>query len=192
MPEAVLPSRTYTPAQWGRRGPHVYIEAKAHLDGVDALAATMERKWGVDRLRLLVDPELRRRFDSQRAKLNTAIHAGDLPDLERECPRMCNAWRALDAAATAAGAEPLTPTVWEAATSTGMVITIVRDTTDAHAVSRTDGRLRQVWTLDEVIRCIEAFPAVIKAKQTFPGATVTAARPITDPVDDLGDDEIPF
>lgn len=193
MDQTLAKPRAYTPAQWGQRGPHVYLEAKAHLDGVDALAAEMERKWGVDRLRLLVDAEMRERFDRQRVKLNHAIWHGDLADLQRECPRMCNAWRALDAAATAAGAEPLSVALWEVALSDGTVITLVRDTVDAYALAREpDGRRRQVWTLAEVARCIEAFPAVVKAKQTFPGAAVVASRPITDPVDDLGDDEIPF
>ena len=49
------------------------IAGKAHLDGVDALAAEMERKWGCDRLRLLVAADLREKFDRQRYFLNQAI-----------------------------------------------------------------------------------------------------------------------
>ena len=36
---------------------------RAALDGVDAVATAMERKWGVGRLRLLVSDDLRARFD---------------------------------------------------------------------------------------------------------------------------------
>ena len=35
------------------------------VDGVDALAVEMERRWGVGRLRLIVDDELRGKFDRQ-------------------------------------------------------------------------------------------------------------------------------
>jgi hypothetical protein len=46
---------------------------RAALDGVDAVATAMERKWGVGRLRLLVGDDLRARFDAQRARLDAAI-----------------------------------------------------------------------------------------------------------------------
>ncbi len=183
---------TYRTAQWGQRGPSVYLDGRALLDGVDAVAVEMERKWGVDRLRLLVDADLRAKFDRQQAKLNAAIWSGDLDDLQRECPRMITAWRVLDAKATEAGAAPLSPAVWETALSDGTLLAIVRDNADAHAVLA-DGRLTQVWTLDEVARCIEAFPAVVKAKAAFPGATVKQpTKPPASPLRDLVDDEIPF
>jgi hypothetical protein len=60
------------PTSWARTN-GTYIAGKAHLDGVDALAAEMERKWGCDRLRLLVSPDLREKFDRQRYFLNQAI-----------------------------------------------------------------------------------------------------------------------
>ena len=41
---------------------------KAAVDGVDHFACTMEKKWGVGRLRLLVDDDLRCRFDRQHEK----------------------------------------------------------------------------------------------------------------------------
>ena len=49
-----------------------YIAGRAWLDEADATAAQMEAKWGVDRLRLLVRPELREKFDRQRYLLNRA------------------------------------------------------------------------------------------------------------------------
>ena len=64
-------------------------------------------------LRLVVPPELRARFDSQRWKLTQAQWHGGLEDVVREAGRMAKAWRALDAAAEAAGAAPLSPEVWE-------------------------------------------------------------------------------
>ena len=43
----------------------------------------MEAKWGCDRLRLLVGPELREKFDRQRYLLNQAIWHGDLEAVRR-------------------------------------------------------------------------------------------------------------
>lgn len=179
------------PAQWSKRGPHAYLEGRSHIDGVDALAHEMERKWGVDRLRLLVPANIRLKFDTQRQKLNNAIWHGDLPDLDRECGRMIAAWRYCDRVATEAGHAVLSPEAWETSLSDGTAITIVRDGVDAHAVA--DGRRRQVWSLDEVARVIEAFPDVVKAKTTFPGAAVVRTGFPMDPLAaDVGDDVIPF
>ena len=63
----------------------------------------MEAKWGCDRLRLLVGPELREKFDRQRYLFNQAIWHGELEAVRREANRMVVAWQTLDRAATAAG-----------------------------------------------------------------------------------------
>lgn len=185
--DAVLKTTRHDPPQWQRRGESVYLEGRAHLDGVDALAVEMERKWGVDRLRLLVDPEWRLKFDNQRVKLNRAIHRGDLDDVKEQAQRMCNAWRKLDQLATDSHAQVLSPQIMEVTLNSGMVVAIVRDVSEAHAVSG-DGRKRQVWTVEEIARCIEAFPEVVKAKEVFPGATVVATRMPLDPLDNLSTD----
>ncbi len=43
------------------------------IDGVDHVAVEMENKWGVGRLRLLVDDDMRERFDRQAMLFNEAI-----------------------------------------------------------------------------------------------------------------------
>jgi hypothetical protein len=178
-----------------------YLAGRAYLDAADLLAATMERKWGADRLRLLVGPELREKFDRQRYLLNQAIWHGDLEAVRRESQRMVNAWQALDAAATTAGAELLAPQVWEVAVGEGAdayVAAIVPDNTHAHAVTA-QGRKVVVFTLDEIAKLLAAMPAITKTKTLFPGAAVTAVRQsIEDPLlaihdtDMPLDDEIPF
>src|SRR3712207_2542828 len=167
---------------------HLY--GRSMIDGVDELAHRMERKWGVDRLRLLVSDDLRHRFDRQRFKLNAAITSGDHDALATECARMRKALETLDAAAEAIGAEPIAPEVWEVALPDGTVAAVVRTTADAHHVVG-DGRLKRVYTLAEVANLIHACPEVIKAKDTFPGAEVVAVRSRPDPLEGL-DDEIPF
>src|SRR6185369_3513311 len=84
-----------------------YIVGRSFLDGVDAMAVAMEAKWGNGRLRLLVTPELREKFDRQRYLLNGAINHGDLAAVIREANRMITAWRTLDTAAEQAGANQL-------------------------------------------------------------------------------------
>src|SRR6187551_2035131 len=86
-----------------------YIAGRAYVDGADQTAAEMEAKWGVDRLRLLVEPKLRERFDRQRYLFNQAIWHGELEQVRREAGRMVTAWLVLDQAATAAGRQPLDP-----------------------------------------------------------------------------------
>lgn len=181
-----------TGAQWMNRGNAVYLEGRAHIDGVDQLAVEMERTWGAGRLRLLVDVEWREKFDRQRIKLNKAVWEGDLEDVHRETGRMAAAWRKLHSLALEVNAAPLAPQVWETALDDGRVIAIVPTLTDAHAVAA-DGRRVDVYCLEEIGRIIQGFPEISKAKVIFPGATVIAVREPNDPLRSIElDDSIPF
>lgn len=181
------------------RSPGTYIAGRSFLDEVDQLAADMEAKWGCGRLRLLVGQELREKFDRQRYLLNRATWHGDMEAVRREAPRMVNAWRALDRAATAAGASRLDEMVWEIAADDGSVIAIVPDTRYAARVVA-EGRGLRVYTLDEVSRLLSGREALLQAvKEYWPGATVEkVTRNVPDPLDSLADsdapldDEIPF
>lgn len=182
------PPRTFMaePNSWARTN-GTYIAGRAYLDGADQTACEMEAKWGADRLRLLVTPELREKFDRQRYLLNQAIWHGELEDIRREANRMVVAWQALDRAAVAAGARLLDPNVWEIALEDGRIAAIVQDGADAAAVNA-DGRNVVVYTLDEIARLLSVYPSVAVVKATFPGATVTAVRrTISDPLDAIHD-----
>lgn len=194
---AMAPRHDRGPAPW-HASPATYLAGRSHIDGVDALAIEMERKWGVDRLRRLpeIPPELREKFDRQRAKFNMAIQTGEVVDVQRESQRTLNAWMALNRSAEAAGAKKLSPAVWEHPMSNGALVAIVRDSSDGHAVLA-EGRAVQLWTLDEVVRVLEKFPEIAKAKVVWPGAKVTAIKhQIDDPIRDIDEsemnDEIPF
>ena len=78
----------------------MFIAGQEHVDEMDLTVIEMERKWGVDRLRLLVGVELREKFDRQRYLTNQAIWFGDLESVKRETARMVKAYQALDRAAT--------------------------------------------------------------------------------------------
>jgi hypothetical protein len=167
-----------------------YLTGRAYIDGADETACEMEAKWGVDRLRLLVSPELRERFDRQRYLFNQAIWHGDLEDVRRESGRMVNAWMALDRAATEAGKQPLSPDVWEIALSDGSVAAIVQENARAAFVNA-EGRQLAIYTLDEIGQLLSVYPQIAKAKVVFPGAEVTEIRKrsIEDPLHAVRDTE---
>lgn len=156
--------------------------AQASLDRLDAVAVTMERRWGVDRLAKLAPAELAVRFRSQAERLDEAIRSHRHEAVAVQAEAMLRAWSALDAAATKAGWQPLSPTVWEAVLpTTGEVIAIVRDADEAGLIAKDRGGA--VWTIDEVAIAIEAFgDGVRAAKRAFPGAEVTAVRPASLPI----------
>ena len=159
-----------------------YIVGRSFLDGVDAIAVAMEAKWGNGRLRLLVDQQLREKFDRQRYLLNQAITAGTLEMIRREAPRMVNAWKALDQAAEQAGANQLPLGVLEVTLEDGSVAAIAQDYDSRLA----KGRAVAVYTLDEIGRILSNYQASTKAKLTWPGATVVAIRKtIPDPLDSM-------
>ena len=166
------------------------------VQSVDALTDTMERKWGVGRLRMLVPDDLRERFDRQWRKWQAAYAAQDLAAVRVHSEAMRRAWAALEAGAMEAGHAPLAPEVWETRMPDGVALAIVRTQQEAHALAR-DGREREVWTLDEVARVIcawEGRPWVEAVRDHFPGAKVEAIRltPRGSESDWTLGDEIPF
>ena len=171
-----------------------FIAGRAYLDGVDELAARLEWYWGCDRLRLVVGPELREKFDRQRYKLQAAIQKGTLEDMRRECSRMMLAWETLDVAAHAAGALPKPLQVWELTLEDGTVAAIVPDAAMARNVIA-EKRQVAVYTLDEIARLLEINRELVAAKLTYPGVTVVRTkRQVDDPLqalDPLGLD-VPF
>jgi hypothetical protein len=174
---------------WART-PGEYIAAQAHIAGVDHVAVTMEAKWGVGRLRLLVSPELREKFDRQGYLLNQAIWHGGVEAVRVQSARMASAWQALDRAATAAGAEVLSPKVREVRLEDGTVAAIVPDGAHAHAAVAS-GRHLAVYTLDEIGRLLSHYPQIAQAKAVWPGATVEAVRrPEGNPLDAFPDTDI--
>lgn len=160
------------------------LAGREAIDDANLVAVEMERKWGRGRLRLLVDGELREKFDRQRYLFSNAIWKGDLADVQREAKRMQAAWRALDRRATETGKTVLPATVWETTLSDGTVVAIVKEPELAYQLA--DGRKAHVYTLDEIARLIEGFPLLAKVKEAFPGATVERVKDeMPDPLQDV-------
>jgi hypothetical protein len=146
---------------------------QAVVDGVDHCCRELDRKWGIGRLRLLVDDDLRARFDLQRRMFDAALIDSDEEQVALHGAAMKRGWNALDAAATEAGAEPLHPEVWECVLpESGEVVSIVRTDTEAYHVCRDC----EVYTLTEIGQLIEKLGPIRKIKTTYPGATVAEVR----------------
>jgi hypothetical protein len=147
---------------------------KAILDGVHVLARQMEGKWGVGRLRLLVDDTLRIKFDAQGAKLDAAIATDEEVHIRTQAEGMRRGWLALDRAATESGAQPLAPEVWECVLpASGEVVSIVRTEAEAHQVARKS----EVWTLAEIAVLIERLGRDVRqVKRSFTGSAVVELR----------------
>jgi hypothetical protein len=167
-----------------------YIAGSEHVDEMDLVAVEMERKWGVDRLRLLVPLDLREKFDRQRYLVNQALWHGNLEGVKRETSRMVKAYQALDAAAQTAGKKPISAEVWEIPLPDGTVAALVKTDAEAHKVV-SEGRQVAVYTLDEIGRLIAGFPQILKAKEIFEGAQITAVRTnISDPLQAVATSEL--
>ena len=164
-----------------------YLSGQAAIDGADATAIKMERRWGAGRLRLLVDTPLREKFDRQDFLYRQAIHHGTLEEVQRQAGRMIAAYRGLNLAAETVGAPKLSPVVWEVALADGTVAAIVRSYEDGAEINRE--RRLVVFTLEEIGRMLDNYRQVVDTKLTFPGATVTAIRrlSIEDPLQGVPD-----
>ena len=193
---AKMPGREMAKADWLRSNAQ-YIAGRSHLDEFDLVAREIEAYWGCDRLRLLVTPEYRERFDKRRYELNRAIWEGDLEDIRREVALSVKAWRACHEMAKAAGHRRLQPDTWETVLPDGTVLVLCRSMGDMEHV-KPDGRKMAVWSLEEVANMIhnkEAWATAVKVE--FPGARVVKVREPNDPLSGLDtsrklDDPVPF
>jgi hypothetical protein len=129
----------------------VQYRIQALVEDVDSVALAMERKWGIDRLRLLIPVELRARFDAQKDRFDQAIAGNSEDHVRVQAHGMARAWQAVDRAVVDAGHSPLRPEVWELSLTTGEVVSLVRTEADAHYVVA-EGR---VFTLAQIAALIE-------------------------------------
>jgi len=141
---------------------------------VEAEEARIETAWQ-GRVRLLVPPELRERFDSQRRKYTLARDHGTIDDLREQQARMLRALAAVDAKARAMYSSRPRPDQWQVRLADGSLLVIVREAAETRWVTG-EGPM-QVWSLEEIARLIEGQPDVVQAlKARFRGAVVTAAK----------------
>lgn len=148
------------------------------IERLDEVARRLEVTWGVGRLPRLVPEELAQRFYRQFDKLNSEIveeATAGIANVEREAQRMMNAWMALEAAAKAAGADPISPKRIEGQLPDGRLLVIVDGPESAWKVAA-DDRAAVVWSIEEISRVLWRFELVNDAKTVWPGARVENAR----------------
>ena len=164
------------------------------LHDYDEAVSKLELKWGVDRLPWLAGQDLRERFEAQMEKLNKAIES--YVDVEHQVEVTKRGLAALEQAAIANGAEPLSGDYIEAAMPDGRVLAIVKTSYDVAKVKR-ENRDLVVYSADELAMMIakaeedKAGALLGKIKDTFPGAVVESVKPKTE-TEELLDDAIPF
>lgn len=168
---------------------------------LDEVASSMERRWGINRLPLLVSQATAAKFKAAADALDTFNDHGALPGWAASADALravvARGWQVMDAEATAAGAEPLGDAFAEAEWAPGRYFAIARD--DAHKqalVLRVKAEKRDVciFSVQEVGQLVASIPDVARICELFPGAYVT-----TPPAPTRGGkrkmevvDEIPF
>lgn len=175
-----IPVSTRPTFPW-QQTPGMYLAGKEWIDEVDLLQIELEKKWGRDRLRLLVDVSTREKFDRQRYLYRQSLCEGHLGDVKREAERMIKALRKVDKLAQEAGKKPLDPAIWEVRLENGTVAAVIKE---PDAIDRVidDGRYVIVYTLEEIGKLISADSFVLTAKEIFPGAEIVKVNmKINDP-----------
>lgn len=153
---------------------------QALFEGVDAVRDEMQAKWGLDRLPLLVDDDLRAKFYRQQVKWADDLRAAweapflsrdALEGLQKRAGAMRRAWMALDAQAEENGCRAIFPDVMETSLEDGSIAAVVRTDAEAGKVIA-DGRYVRVYTMSEVGQIISMLPQALQmAKAAFPGAS---------------------
>jgi len=164
------------------------------VNALDELTDAMDRRWGVGRLRHLINANLRAKFDAQRLKATTAIRSGSIDDVKVQCQRMCNALRAADESATKSWGSAPASRVMACVTPAGRRLVIVQADDDIASVPLEDGD--SAYSLEEIARMLEGMPAVVReVKATFQRSRVAILQPAV-AIDSNWDanegDEIPF
>jgi hypothetical protein len=166
----------------------------SEIQGLDYLARQMEQTWGIGRLPLLVDAELRLRFHQQIEMLNIALENDQTSreDILMQIGGCKRAWQALDQAARAGGHQPTPPTVWEISLEDGTVAMLVHDEADASQVAiQAKERRCVLYSLAEVGRLLSRYTTIAKVKEAFPGAKITSVQSKMPTAQFLNDD-LPF
>jgi len=168
-----------------------YRKIENHLTEYDRVVSDYERRWGFERLPLLVDVELRERFWAQMDRLNEAIHSENPNDVEHHVQVTLRAYAALEKKAREMGGKEIEGVAWTAPMSDGRVLAVVRDLHEVAVVKR-DMPAAVVYSVQEMAAImaswIEQNKLVDDIKETFPASTISKIEPIEKVVDD----EIPF
>ena len=160
--------------------PASYDQCMAVISGVDQVAATMEARWGIRRLPLIVSDDTRTRFRSACAMWAEAIKGWQIGEVTKAGGMMRRAWAALEAEAISLGHEHIEPHALEAPLPDGTVLAVVNSADDAHHIAKhAAGRKVIALTISEVARLFQKYgreDLQTSILAEFPGATVALKR----------------
>lgn len=142
----------------------------------DRAVREMDERWGVDRLPELVSPETAARYGTALAMLNEAIATEDPAKAQRVVASCLRGMQAMDAEATANGAQPASVDVWEIEYN-GHRIGIMKDGRNWPTIKKARPDLA-LYTMQEVAVALSALEigVVSKIKELVPGAEISAAK----------------
>ena len=139
-------------------------------------------------MRLLVNEDLRARFDRQRLAYNRSVWRGDLAEVETHAGAMIRGYEALDKAAMEGGAEKLgLPQVWELILPDGSIGALVQSEAEAEVVLDS-AAYQMVWTTHEVSEVLREFPTLVMRRF---GVVPSDPIPLKKPIDWAKGDSIP-
>jgi len=165
-----------------------YDKIQSALIELDKIASDCETRWGIDRLPLLVDENLRLKFWSQQDKLDQAILENDPDAVKKEAEIMARGWVALERAAKASGAQEATGKGYEATIDDNRTLRVCMSHEDATKAQRDNPGLivASVQEIAGLWKLWEGAAMVEKCKDAFPDAQIIKTSKTR------LDDEIPF
>ena len=161
---------------------------------LDRVAVDLERIWGVNRLPELVAPDLAAKFAIARQQCDQAISSGDTEAAAGKAAALARGWKALDAAARAAGHTPGDlGAVWFASVQ-GRSFAVCLHTADVGALAALH-RDHEAVSLEELLRLLDANELgrfVSKANRAFPGIELSAIKSSKPAANWARGDDLPF
>lgn len=158
-------------APYGYRTADDADRVTAAMIGLDEIATTMERRWGMGRLIRLCRDNSRLSFRRGWVQWQEAALAGDAGRMLTIIAGLKLLWGIMDAQAVADGHRPLAPDVWEVRLDDGTVLALCRTNAEAAAVQR-EGRATVAYSLQEVARLLPKLDLLGAVKVEFSGAVV--------------------
>lgn len=167
------------------------IETDYSVAPFDEAARTMDLKWGVGRLPKLVPEAMAQKFGKALAHMNACIDREDPAGASQAAENCRKGLAAMDAYATASGAQPLPRDVLQYDLD-GEVYTVAKDI-DAWPSIRQDMPGVRLWSMREVALALKHYGGIVAAvKDQFPGSTVSEIRDKPSKLGKLLDDDLPF
>ncbi len=167
------------------------IETDYSVAPFDEAARAMDLKWGVGRLPKLVPEAMAQKFGKALAHMNACIDREDPAGASQAAENCRKGLAAMDAHATASGAQPLPKDVLQYDLD-GEVYTIAKDI-DAWPSIQQDMPGVRLWSMREVALALKHYGGVVAAvKDAFPGAQISEIRPKPSALAQSLGDDIPF